>query len=440
MNRKNALPCCRILFLSVFLACVHYAGAQAPALLNYQGVARNAAGVPLPNQNLSLRVNIRTGTATGQVVYSETRSTQTNSYGLFSVQIGSTGASSVSGTLAAVNWASGTMFMELELDPAGGSAFVNLGTTQLLSVPYAFSALTATPVGAAGGDLNGTYPNPTIADNAILTSKLGDLSVTDSKIVGVSGSKVTGDITGNAGNVTGIVAVSNGGTGAATAAQARINLGIVNPSDSMRFKLNTADTALMLAGYKRNNAPDSMRFKLNTSDTALMLAGYKRNNAPDSMRYKLNTADTAAMLVAYRRTGIKIQGADLETLYLPAAGGVLSGALNGTKIRLTDTLTAATIAKTGGSSLQYLMADGSVSTGGAPVREVADEFTAAAAQSLFTLSQPPGANSKVKMYINGIRISNIAYTVSGAVLTYIPANNGSYALSANDRIQFDYHY
>lgn len=415
MSKKNALLCYRFLFLSLLLACVVDAGAQAPALLNYQGVARNAAGVPLPNQNLSLRVNIRTGAATGQVVYSETRSTVTNSYGLFSVQIGSAGATSYTGTLAAVNWSAGSMFMELELDPAGGASFVNLGTTQLLSVPYALSALSAVPAGAAGGDLAGTYPNPTIANNAILTSKLGDLSVTDSKIAGVSGSKVTGDISGNAGNVTGIVAIANGGTGATTAAQARINLGINISSDSMRFKLNIADTAHMLAGYKRVNAPDSMR-------------------------YKLNTADTAAMLLAYRRAAVKIQGGDLATAYLPAAGGSLSGALNAVKIILSDTLRAAVVAKTGGTSSQYLMADGSVSAGPTPVREVADEFTATAAQVSFTLSQSPGVNSKVKMYINGIRISNTAYTVTGAALTYVPANNGNYVLSASDRIQFDYHY
>ncbi|MDB5156435.1 MAG: hypothetical protein JWR50_1142, partial [Mucilaginibacter sp.] len=49
-------------------------------------------------------------------------------------------------------------------------------------------------------------------------------------------------------------------------------------------------------------------------------------------------------------------------------------------------------------------------------------------------------NSKVKMYINGIRITNTAYSVSGTALSYVPANNGSYAVSVNDRIQFDYYY
>ena len=76
----------------------------------------------------------------------------------------------------------------------------------------------------------------------------------------------------------------------------------------------------------------------------------------------------------------------------------------------------------------------------ANVREVADEFTATAAETSFTLTQTPSANSKVKMYINGVRISNIAYSNTSTTLTYVPANNGSYALVAGDRIQFDYYY
>ena len=73
-------------------------------------------------------------------------------------------------------------------------------------------------------------------------------------------------------------------------------------------------------------------------------------------------------------------------------------------------------------------------------KEVADEFTATASQTSFTLTQPPSANSKVKMYVNGIRISNTAYSVSGSTLTYVPANNGGYTLTLSDRIQFDYFY
>jgi len=74
------------------------------------------------------------------------------------------------------------------------------------------------------------------------------------------------------------------------------------------------------------------------------------------------------------------------------------------------------------------------------VREVADESTATTGQTSFTLTRTPSVNSKVKMYINGIRISNTAYSFTGITLTYNATNNESYALVAGDRIQFDYYY
>ena len=96
-----------------------------------------------------------------------------------------------------------------------------------------------------------------------------------------------------------------------------------------------------------------------------------------------------------------------------------------------------------GTASQILITDGSGAlswTSAVSVREVADEFSATASQTSFTLTQTKSANSQVKMYVNGIRISNTAYSVTGTTLTYIPANNGSYNLSVSDRIQFDYFY
>ena len=71
---------------------------------------------------------------------------------------------------------------------------------------------------------------------------------------------------------------------------------------------------------------------------------------------------------------------------------------------------------------------------------MSDEFAATAAQTSFTLTQTKSVNSKVKMFINGVRISNSAYTLVGTTLTYVPANNASYSLTVSDRIQFDYYY
>ncbi|MDC1506108.1 hypothetical protein N8475_13095, partial [Winogradskyella sp.] len=123
-----------------------------------------------------------------------------------------------------------------------------------------------------------------------------------------------------------------------------------------------------------------------------------------------------------------------------ASNTIQLGNTNITNVKTSGTLTANGFVKSGGTATQFLMADGSVSTGAAAVREVADEFTATTSQTSFTLTQTPSTNSKVKMYVNGIRISNSAYSWSGTTLTYNAANNGNYTLSASDRIQFDYYY
>ncbi len=110
--------------------------AQAPQALNYQAVARTSDGVIIPTQNISVRFSVLDVNVTGAVLYSETHQTTTNSYGLFTLQIGK--GVPATGTFPAINWASGTdKFLKVEIAPAGGSNYQLQGTTQLLSVPYA---------------------------------------------------------------------------------------------------------------------------------------------------------------------------------------------------------------------------------------------------------------------------------------------------------------
>jgi hypothetical protein len=61
-------------------------------------------------------------------------------------------------------------------------------------------------------------------------------------------------------------------------------------------------------------------------------------------------------------------------------------------------------------------------------------------QTVFSLSHTPSNSTLVRMYINGVLISQSANTKSGTTVTYIPANNGSYNLLSGDRIQFYYYF
>jgi hypothetical protein len=75
------------------------------------------------------------------------------------------------------------------------------------------------------------------------------------------------------------------------------------------------------------------------------------------------------------------------------------------------------------------------------VTEAFDEVLDTAANQIsFTLSQTPTSSATIKMFVNGILLSKTAYSVSGTTLTYVPVNNGSTALSLNDRVQFVYLY
>ncbi len=129
------------------------AHAQAPQGIPYQAAARNSSGAVIASTAISIRFTIRDSVTTGVIKYRETHSATTDANGMFSVNVGQ--GTPTSGTFAGINWAKNAKFMQVELDPAGGSSYIDMGTQQMMSVPYSLNGL---PSGI-GGDImyhNGT--------------------------------------------------------------------------------------------------------------------------------------------------------------------------------------------------------------------------------------------------------------------------------------------
>jgi hypothetical protein len=118
--------------------------AQAPQQMNYQAVVRGTNGNPVANSTpVKLRFTIHDGSAGGPSVFTETINATANQFGLVNVQIGSVA------NLGTVNWGTGTKFLQVETDVNNAGSFADMGTSQLLSVPYALYAANS-PAGATG--------------------------------------------------------------------------------------------------------------------------------------------------------------------------------------------------------------------------------------------------------------------------------------------------
>ena len=122
----------RLLFSICLIAISVFLAAQAPALIPYQAVARDGSGQPIANSNVNVRFTIHDGSAEGVVAWQELQTLNTSALGLFTAQLGS------NVQLTNVNWSGGSKFMQVEIDL--GNGFVDIGTQQMLSVPYALNA------------------------------------------------------------------------------------------------------------------------------------------------------------------------------------------------------------------------------------------------------------------------------------------------------------
>jgi uncharacterized protein (TIGR02145 family) len=122
--------------------------AQAPQGFNYQATVRNNSGDLILNTNVYFKFNVIQGSETAVPIFTETHYVPTDDLGQVNLVIGQGTANT--GAFSALDWSLGSYYLGIELDT--GNGYVAMGTTQLLSVPYALYA-------ANSGNSTPTTPN-----------------------------------------------------------------------------------------------------------------------------------------------------------------------------------------------------------------------------------------------------------------------------------------
>jgi hypothetical protein len=220
-----------ILILSIFLTVGFTLKAQAPQGFNYQAVARNNSGVAVTNQSIGLKINLRQGTATGTIEYSETHTVTSSSIGLLNLVVGE--GTVVSGTFNAIDWSAGPYFIEISMDIAGGNSYVLMGTQQLMSVPYALYAANGGTTGAQG------ITGSTGDQGAIgVTGAVGSTGITGGTgVIGATGDIGTSGATGSTGSTGGTGIAGPTGDRYATTSSTSLNISV--PTTPLTFTVET---------------------------------------------------------------------------------------------------------------------------------------------------------------------------------------------------------
>ena len=178
--------------------------AQAPDGINYQAVIRNLSGTLVANSTIAIRIQVKQTSASGTIVFQERHSVTTSPLGVVNLVIGQ--GTLLGGNFSTINWATGPYFVSLGVSFTNGSTYLDYGSQQLMSVPYALFAKNA------GNQLNQWRYGTTLPAAALGT--LGDfyLNMTDGNVYYKTNPTtwlLTGNITGPAG-----AAGATGATGA----------------------------------------------------------------------------------------------------------------------------------------------------------------------------------------------------------------------------------
>ena len=110
---------------------------SVPQGINYQAIARDSTGSVLVAEALTIQFSV---ISDNTISWQETHQDTTNEFGLFTAIIGQGVSTSIgiSSSFDLVDWGASTYALQVEIDY--GNGFIDMGTTDFMSVPYALSA------------------------------------------------------------------------------------------------------------------------------------------------------------------------------------------------------------------------------------------------------------------------------------------------------------
>ncbi|MGZ2371769.1 hypothetical protein ACXR6G_18465, partial [Ancylomarina sp. YFZ004] len=294
--KRILLLFCTVIFLLNSAVC------QVPQKFNYQAVVRNVEGNVISNSKISVRVSILQDGSF--LVYEEEFETTTNAFGLINLKIGE----KEDDAFASVDWSQGKYALKIEIDETGGVNYSYVGTSPLLSVPFALSAKTAENV--FSGDYNDLKNVP-----GYISDGDNDTHLTDEEITALGYVKNSDDADADSANeiqdlalnsTTNILTITNNGSAKA------IDLSKYLDNTDTDTKLSDSDISGL--GYIKSAADADADSKNEIQDLSL-------NKATNVLTITNIDLATDIDLTPYLNVDTKLSDAEITALgYIKNAG------------------------------------------------------------------------------------------------------------------------
>ena len=349
MKKYKALN--QFLMILIFVSFLTNLNAQTG--LNFQGVARTASNAVIASQDITLKLSILQGSATGLTEYIEVRKVTTNAQGLFTAVIGDSLTISTLGKFSDIDWKLSPKFLKIEIDPAAGNNFITMGTTQFQFVAYAkfansvlaenISGIVPVARGGTGSNslttlksnlaldkVNNTADSSKPISNSTQSALDQKLNIIDSTKAYVTPTQLarynfsiggTNIDTTNLANYINMKLDKSDTTTLSNRINSKLDKSdITTLSNRINLKLDITDTSSLFRKSDTANLSNRINLKLNSVDTASLLRKIDTTTLSNRIDFKLNISDTTSLFrksdtsTLSNRINLKLTKSDTSTL------------------------------------------------------------------------------------------------------------------------------